>query len=196
MASKDLSDHLLLKECQQGRSKSFDILFERYFNRLYQYALHYIRDQEVAKELVMDVMLRLWERKDVLVIESSLAPYLYKSIKNALSNHWRTKALLTTTIDLAIHDKVLVSRSADYELNSKELEIAYRSKLSLLSPQSRLVFEMSREESMTHTEIADNLNLSVNTVKNHMKAALNFFRKNLKECTELTSIFILFFLQQ
>jgi RNA polymerase sigma-70 factor (family 1) len=192
MVSKDLSDQVLIQECRQGKETSFTILFERYFNRLYKYSLHYVKDNDTAKELVMDVMFRLWEKRQTITFETDLAPYLYRSIKNAIYNHWRKKALETTSIDLAQHDHILLSRSADYELRTKETGKAYQDSLMKLSPQSRLVYQMSREEDLSHAQIADSLNLSVNTVKNHMKTALNFFRKNLKQYSELTTLLVIF----
>lgn len=188
---KDLSDQVLIQECRQGKESSFTILFERYFDRLYKYALHYIKDNETTKELVMDVMFRLWEKRQTITFENDLAPYLYRSVKNAIYNHWRKKALEIISLDLAQHDHVLLSRSADYELRAKETDKAYQDSLMQLSSQSRLVYQMSREEEMTHVQIADSLNLSVHTVKNHMKTALNFFRKNLKQCSELSTLLVI-----
>ena len=190
MVFKDLSDQVLIQECRQGKETSFTILFERYFNRLYKYSLHYVKDNDTAKELVMDVMLRLWEKRQTITFEIDLAPYLYQSIKNAIYNHWRKKALETTSLDLAKHDHILLSRPADYELQIKETDKAYQDSLIQLSPQSKLVYQMSREDNLSHAQIADSLNLSVNTVKNHMKNALNFFRKNLKQYSEFTTILV------
>lgn len=190
MSYKDLSDNNLFIECRKDDQKAFDILFERYFDRLYKYSLHYIKDKEIAKELVMDVMFRLWQKRLTVTFEFELAPYLYRSVKNAIYNHWRKKALEITPIDLLVHDSLLLSQSADYALETKEINKVYQDSLMQLSPQSKLVYQMSREEELTHAQIADSLNLSINTVKNHMKVALNFFRKNLKEYSKLTTILI------
>jgi RNA polymerase sigma-70 factor (ECF subfamily) len=185
MAYKDLPDYLLLEQIRSGKNRAFDILFERYFPRLYKYSLQYVQDTGIAKELVMDVMLRLWQKQGEITVENELAPYLFRAVKNAIFNHWRKKAFENVPIELQAHESLLVSPAADHQLQEKELEAAYQDKLVQLSPQCHVVFKMSRHEQMTHAEIADHLNLSVHTVKNHIKAALLFFRKNMNVHTDL-----------
>jgi RNA polymerase sigma-70 factor (ECF subfamily) len=144
----------------------------------------------------MDVMLSLWKKKGNIKVEQDLKAYLFRCIKNAIYNHYRKKILPTVSLEFIPEDHGLTSKGADYELDSKELEKIYREKLGQLSPQRRKVYEMSREEDMTYSEIARDMDLSVNTVENYMVASLSFFRKHLKEHADYTLvlIFSLFFL--
>src|SRR5690606_36436990 len=80
----------------------------------------------------------------------------------------------------------LAAPSADEQVRRHELEDVFEQKLALLSPQRKLIFIMSRYENLTHDQIARKLNLSVFTVKNHMKASLKHFREQLKAYTEST----------
>ncbi|HWW42181.1 RNA polymerase sigma-70 factor [Pedobacter sp.] len=193
---KDLPDPILLKKYSEGNTSAYNVLFKKYFDALYGYALKNVKDRCAAEELVMDVMLSLWKKKGDIQVEQDLKAYLFRCIKNAIYNHYRRKILPTVSLELIPEDHGLTSKGADYDLDSKELEKIYREKLGQLSPQRRKVYEMSREEDKTYSEIAKDMDLSVNTVENYMVASLSFFRKHLKEHADYTLvlIFSLFFL--
>jgi DNA-directed RNA polymerase specialized sigma24 family protein len=84
-----LSDQELLNKCKLNDERAFNALFDRYFKRLYTFGFSLVQDEDVAKEIAMDVMLRLWQKKGDLVIETELLPYLFRSVKNAIYNYWR-----------------------------------------------------------------------------------------------------------
>lgn len=180
MALTDLSDQLLLEECRQGNNRSFNVLFRRYFGKLYKYTVSFVKDEMVAEELVMDVMVSLWQKKDDIIVQDDLSAYLYRSAKNALINYWRKKAIPTISLQNSASADHTDFRSADYSLYCKELDLHYKAQLNALSPQRKKVFELSRTGDMTYAEIAAHLNLSVKTVEQHISAVLSFMRKNLK----------------
>lgn len=184
--TKDLSDNLLLEMYKEGNAMAYNVLFKRYYDSLYGYALKNVKEFGVAEELTMDVMLGLWKKKGEIKVEHNLKAYLYRSIKNAIFNYYRKKVLSTVSIDSITETIALTSKPADYALDSKELESLYHEKLNLLSPQRRRVYEMSREENMSYSEIAKKLDLSINTVENYMVASLSFFRKQLNEHADFT----------
>lgn len=188
---KDLSDKYLLKQCAKDDDMAFSELFRRYFNKLYQYTLSFIKDSLVAEELVMDVMLNLWLKKGNIVVEDSLNPYLFRAMKNTLINYWRKKIIHTTSLNISEEMEVADSRSADHTILTSELDNLYSRHLEALSPQRKIVFELSRHENLTYPEIAHRLNLSVKTVEHHMSASLMFLRKKLKAHADSVIIIIL-----
>ena len=189
-ALDNLPDHLLLKKCKEGSKTAFNALFRRYFDDLLQFTSRQIKDHELAEELVMDLMLRLWQKKDAEEIEH-LGQYLFRSMKNAMISHWRKKALSFSPLDDLPEYCAPLSQAADYNISLQEAEKMYMTMLADLTPQRRLVYTLSREQEMTNEEIALETNLSVNTVKNHLKASLNYFRENLKPYTEATFFVLL-----
>lgn len=193
-----LSDKQLLEECTKDNINAFNILFDRYFGRLYNYALGYVHDEYFAEEAIMDLMMWVWDKRHTLQIEGEFKPYIFRAAKNATIKAIRNKAVSIAPIEFIENNLSFVATPADHELDTRELEDEYLSVLNLLSPQRKTVFKMSREGDLTHAEIADNLNISVNTVKNHIKFSLNHFRKELNNHgdTALTIIigFLLFFL--
>lgn len=189
--TNDLSDKLLLEKYRSGNTAAYNMLFKRYYNSLYNFALKNLKESCIAEELVMDVMLGLWKKKGEITIEESLQAYLYRSVKNAIYNHYRKKILPTVSLELVRDHITLTSKDVDHELNSKELENFYRQKVSQLSPQRRKVYELSRDQDMSYAEIAQNMDLSVNTVENYMVASLSFFRKQLNEHADFTLLIVL-----
>lgn len=177
MLLKDLPDHLLLEKCQYDDQLAYNVLFKRYFKSIYNYTHKHTRDEDLAEELAMDVMFRLWQKRASLDPDINLSAYLFKSIKNALIDHWRKKELLT--VDLTEAESIHFSRPADYQLRSREMQDVYHKTVDTLSPQSRLIFKLSREQEMTYPEIAKEMGISVNTVKGHMIAALKGMRLKL-----------------
>ncbi|RXF66965.1 RNA polymerase sigma-70 factor [Arcticibacter tournemirensis] len=192
MSLKQVSDHLLLEKCGQNDINAYEVLFERYFRRLYTFTLHYVKDKSVAEELVMDLMLMLWKRRNDLELQGELLPYLFKAMRNSVISYARKRAVATISLE-SINDKHPAGeRSADYNLYASEIEDLYRQKLRKLSPQRRQVFEMSRIENKTYPEIARQLNLSPNTVRNHMSASLQYFREHLGKYVDATLMVLIF----
>ncbi|WP_316803150.1 RNA polymerase sigma-70 factor [Pedobacter nototheniae] len=187
---KDLQDIDLLKRYKGGDTIAYDILFKRYYAELYNYAFKNVRNTFIAEELTMDVMLGLWKKQGDIHVDVNLKAYLYRSVKNAIYNHYRKKILATVSLDEEIDANVVQSRPADDAIIYSELEKIYHQKLSELSPARRKVYQMSREENKTYAEIAKDMNLSINTVENYMVAALGFFKQHIKEHADFT-LFIL-----
>lgn len=196
MAQKltDLSDNALLKQSVKGDELAFNELFRRYFNKLFKYTLSFTKNKLIAEELVMDVMLGIWQRRSNIVVEDSLGPYLFKAMKNTLINYWRRRALETTGLDVSEERDYADSRSADHSLLTTEINNQYHQHLEALSPQRKKVFELSRHEELTYPEIASRLNLSVRTVEHHISASLVILRKKLKTISDTTLILAALFL--
>lgn len=187
MGFKDLPDHLLIQKCREGNSKAFDHLFSRYFSKLYKYTVHHTGNEQLAEELVMDLMLWLWNKRETLEVKGDLSSYLFRAIKNAIYNHYRKIELDTTALELLTVDPVAYG-GIDDQLAARELEEHYQLSLAMLTPQRRRVFELSREQDMTYAEIAGHLNLSVKTVEAHVSASLQFMRKRFKNYADLITL--------
>lgn len=186
-----LSDQELLDECKLNDERAFNILFDRYFKRLYNFGYGLIKDEDVCKEIAMDVMLRLWQKKGELIIGEELLPYLFRSIKNAVYNHWRRTKIITEPLEFFEDNLQNSTPSADSQLALKELEGIYARFLDNLPEQRRKIFHLSRHENKSYAEIAEELNLSVFTVRNQMSASISYMRKHLGDYNESMCILIL-----
>lgn len=177
MDYEGLSDIELWKSHQNGDKAAYNVLFDRYAEFLYTRANRWLRNHLDAEELVMDLFLHLWLKRDQLNPEAGkyLKSYLSKALRNRIINHLHKQLAETVTIDETA-DLLMDSRRADDHLRLKETEEQYERCLKALSPQRRKVFKLSREEGLTYSQIAEKLNLSINTVENYMTAALAVLR--------------------
>jgi len=154
--------------------KDYRVLFEGSFRGLYGYTLKFIADEAVCEEIVMDVMLRVWQKKELLQSPLSLSSYLYKAVRNGVIDHLRKnrKRMESLGNDAAGKHSPY---AADGVVLYKELECRYRMGLERLSPRKKLIFSMSRSGE-SYQQIAYKLGVSKNTVENHMTAALRVMR--------------------
>ena len=168
----------LLKKIVQKDRDAFEAIYKAYFRKLYILSFRYVRDESIAEELTNDVFMMLWENAGKLTINQSLGAYLSRSVIN-LSLTYLKKNLR------------LLERNNEY---SKELDLTdeedqtdsaalYESKLLMiesllegLPPQCRKIVIMSKYDKMKQQEIADQLGISIKTVKNHLTIAYDKIR--------------------
>jgi RNA polymerase sigma-70 factor (family 1) len=172
------TDSHLITLWRAGNENAYRALFDRYFYRLYNYTSKLIADKRISEEIVMDVMLAVWQKRDLLNTNLSLSAYLYRSVKNRLIDHLRKQHVPTVSLDQTPVEPPSACIT-DSRLLHKELESLYRSSLNRLPPQKKRIFTMSREEGSSYKEIADRLQLSKNTVENHMVAALRLLKNHM-----------------
>lgn len=174
-------DFKLVELWKAGSEVAYKVLFDRYFSKLYYYTLRMVSDREMAEEIVMDVMMNIWQKKHMVKEALPISAYLFRSVKNRIIDFHRKQALRTTSLDDVTNlVEPLSHMNADRRLMENELEVQFTAGLETLSPQKRNVFTLSRNEGLTYQEIAGRLNISKNTVENHMVAALKQLKTQIK----------------
>jgi RNA polymerase sigma-70 factor (ECF subfamily) len=162
-----------------GKIKNGDILaFEKLFNTYQGKLLAFVRMSLSydAEEIVQDVFVRLWERREVLDPQKSLKSYLYTIAKNRLYDYLRKSLYQKKYLEESVVDQSLYDTSEDY-INLKETERVLNDLIQLLPEKRRKVFELSRFEGKTYRQISEEMSISENTVDTQMKKALAFLRK-------------------
>lgn len=192
MVYKNVSDLVLWQYCRKDDMRAYNELFRRYYHRLLTLAARYIKDEMMAEELCMDQLYLMWNRRHVLTIHSDFSNYLFRSMRNLVITRLRKNIPVMAELDALIEERQS-GRAADYDMLSEEAELAYQNALNELSPQRRKVFMLSREENLSYSEIARELNLSVNTVENYMVSALDSLRKNINAYVPTTLLPLFFF---
>ena len=179
---------LLLSKLQQGDKKAFNALFRKYYPTLCAYAHRFV-DLEDAEEIVQDVMLWLWENREILLIETSLSQYLLKMIYHRAYNRIAQKEVKYRADTLFYEKNQAMIYDVDF-YQIEELTKRIHTAIAALPESYREAFIMHRFKDMSYKEIAELLNISTKTVDYRIQQALKLLRKELKEFLSLALIFL------
>jgi len=170
-----------IKALQNGDHLAFGQLFDSSYEALCRYAYSILRDIDEAEDVVQKTFCKLWDQRETLNIQSSISSYLYRIVHNDCIN------TIQQTTRHQEHNLSYISamnntgNSTMEHIENSDLQKAINSALAGLPPQCRRVFEMSRIEQLSYAEIATQLNISTNTVENHISKALKLLRVELKD---------------
>ena len=170
---------------------AFETLFRSFFPGLVLFAQKYVPDQDTATEIVHNVFLNLWEKREKVDTSTSLKSYLFRSVHNRCLNFIRDQKKFNR--DETLFDRLDGDRYTDASdhLEEQELEQRIFDSLQALPEKCREVFMMNRFEGLKYAEIAEKLNISVKTVEAQMSKALKILRENLIEYLKIIILFIL-----
>ncbi|NIJ52361.1 sigma-70 family RNA polymerase sigma factor [Dyadobacter arcticus] len=176
------SDFNLLVAVRAGDRQSFIILFERYWKALYIRACKSV-DEDEAKDMVQEVMVSLWNRRDQIEInvDDDLGKYLFTALKYRVIRFY---AYTETQIKKAALLEKLTEENPESLFEDKELETMLHAAIEALPERMRLIFRMSRDENFSLSEIAVKLGISEQTVKNQTTEALKRLRSALLDHSE------------
>lgn len=162
--------------------KAFHDLFVDSYQPLMRYALNFVKDTDVAKDILQEVYAHLWDIRDRLDEEKSLKALLYRMVKNRSINLIRSRRPVRL-------DDVAAAEQPSEEMSPVSirpggddlLEKQLSEWIESLPPRQREAFELSRFEGLDHHEIADVMECAPRTVNNHIVSALNTLRVQLKQ---------------
>jgi RNA polymerase sigma-70 factor (ECF subfamily) len=161
-----------------NQDSKFEQLYRRFYPSLLAFAIYLTGSTEDATELVNNVFVAVWQKRDNLPLDEKLKSYLFTAVKNQSINfHKRTKM---TVVKLQPHDTESYYR-ADLPLEEKEMEHKLHSILNTLPSKCRQIFVMSRIDGLKNKEIAHFLDVSIKTVENQMTKALKIFKEKLND---------------
>lgn len=166
---------------QSGLQDNFDQIYVIYFPRMRRFAKEYVLFDEDAENVVQDVFLLLWEKREVLDVKVSLAAYLFSLVKNKCIDYLRHQAVAEDYKEEQ-KAKLYALEQLNYHISSDEdIENILNNAIEKLPKKCREIFIKSRIEGKKYREIASELNLSVNTVENQISIALKKLRIELKD---------------
>ena len=177
---RSLSDAALLEELTLDNQEALRVIFDRYWERLYAVAYNRLNTEEAAEDVVQEVLSALWIRRHEVVIEH-LDRYLATAVKYAVFyeiRKERRRAALENSVEyLHLGEQPM---SPEDTLLYKGFMESIDGELSRLPEKCRLVFKYSREEGLSHKEIAARLNISPKTVEAHISRAIKQLRSAFK----------------
>ena len=183
-------DLMLLKGMEEDDNSSFRAIYDKYSRELFLYAINIINDKIICEDIIQEIFISLWSKRKEQKI-SSLRPYLFQAVKFQIFNHFRNNRF--SKEDLTRLNIVDVSMNVSEKLEYSELDQIIRDYVAKLPQRCRQIFVLSRYQHKSNKEIAKELDISVQAVKNQISKALLFLRSNLP--LEEAVFLILIFLQ-
>ncbi|HWB92503.1 MAG TPA: RNA polymerase sigma-70 factor [Puia sp.] len=184
---------MLLQQIAERDEIAFRTLFDIYKDRLYHYIHGMIKSREAAEEIVMDVFLKIWLGKELVNQIENFDAFLFRVAYNKSIDFLRSAARDRGLRDLLWEEMQLAGGlNADSPILTREYEVKLREAIQQLTPQRRLVYEMSREKGLSHLNIARKLQLSKHTVSNHIVEAQRFIRSYLIRHMDLALLMVIF----
>ncbi|WP_202103252.1 RNA polymerase sigma-70 factor [Sphingobacterium faecale] len=164
---------------QAGSEARFETVYNCYKEKLFRYVLQYVKNPELAYDVVQDAFIRLWEQRSQMVNFENIRGFLFLTAKNNAIN-----LLRRASVDLKAREKILEGyiypseSDVEYYVIDREYEKYITEVLDRLPEQTKLVFKKCRFENMSYDEVGEELGISRNTVKKHMMRALKVFRED------------------
>jgi len=184
------------RRAKTAQERAFEKLFTEFVRPLTLYALQFVKELPVAEDVVQDVFLYIYEKRETFPVGDHKDHYLYKLVRNRCINRLEYQKIRNGSNP--INDPSTVQQENPFELLlAIEFEHKYLQAVEKLSPRCKRVFELSRFEGRTNQEIADELGLTKRTVETFITQALKKLRKSLKRYLQMGLLLLcyeLFFL--
>lgn len=185
----------LIRKLINGDKIAFSHLFSFYKSQVLYYCVHFVKDKEIAEDITQDIFLTVWEKKEDIRIEQSFSAFFYTIARNRIYDIFRSLSARSVLYEKLMEQAIDYVDDVEKSLEEKNIQELIAQALEQLSPRQREIFELSRNRGLSHKEIAEQLGLSVYTVQDHIKNALEKIRAYLipfiSTCPILVSLIIL-----
>ena len=173
-----LNDLEILEKFKKEEYSGFKFLFDQYYKPLCIYSFKYCDSFSKAEDIVQDFFVKFWEDKLYKKLDSNIGPYLFKSIKNNTLQYIKTKSRYQFDDIESQVNRLIDDEDIDIESIEKEKVKLYK-EIEALPKKSREVFKVIVIENLKYKEAAEQLGVSVNTIKTHYSRALKQLRNSL-----------------
>jgi len=159
--------------------RAFKEVYDRYNKLLYLFAYNKLRNKEEAKDVVQEVFAWLLNNRARFAINSSVSSFLYKSVLNKIFDIFRHQSVIRKYIEQGDHYIDIDSTETDYLIREKDIAQMIRQEIDAMPQKMKEEYLLRFEQYLSAKEIAEQLNISENTVNTHLKRAAKKLRDNL-----------------
>ncbi len=190
---KEFYEANLIQDLAMGSETALLQLYRQYADRIFNVSFHLLKDTGWSEDVVQEVFVKLWTNREGIKQDVDLWPFLYVLAKRESFNKLRSIKRSHAAFELLAYHIERQSEMADQVIERKELSQEIEQYLSQLPAQQKLVFTLSRVDGVPQQQIAEELNLSKNTVKNHLARASRYLKEVRSGRNLLLSLFFYFF---
>ncbi len=175
----NFTDDLLVALLKEGNQAAYAEIYNRYKGVLYRHALTMLNNKEEVNDIIHELFLALWIKREELQVNIKLSSYLYRSVRNRILDYIARNKFVTAYID-SIQEYIQAAVPiTEQEVRLSELKALIEREVAALPPKMREIFEMSRKLELSNKEIAAQLNISDKTVKKQINNALKILRPKI-----------------
>jgi len=179
----------LVKKLKEGDSFAFEVLFYKYRNKVKGFALKIVPAQIDPEEIVQEVFVRVWLKKDAIDQEKDFQSYLFSIAKHLVLDHLKSAVNRKVYFVGEHFQQDLAEEEGIEDSLSEETEVKLQKLINEIPERRREIFRLSRFEGLTYKQIADRLNISENTVDSQIRNALAFLRKEFRKIIVLAFLY-------
>lgn len=169
-----------MEESEGINLNNIENIFRTHHKMLCKVAYAIVKDKSAAEDIVQDVFVTIWKKRNELVIDSNLKGYLYRAVSNSCLNYLKSYHKRNVKPLEEFGDQALGVYTPYDNIDFDRLNTAVEKAIDNLPPRCKVIFVLSRMEGLKHQQIADALHVSVKTVENQMGIALTKLREELK----------------
>jgi RNA polymerase sigma-70 factor (ECF subfamily) len=174
-------DSELLTQLKQGDRIAFEELFNRFADPIHTYIRVRLSGSEEADDVLQEVFFRLWNKRASIVIQSSFRNYLYRIVQHCISDHQRASKRKRYTLTEEMPEFTEERPLPDEQYQYKQVYHIWKNATNKLPGQMRRIYSMKNEDQLSVKEIASQLQLSEQTVKNQLHTAAQRITKMLRQ---------------
>lgn len=183
-----LPDQALLTAADEHTA--FSILYNRYWEQLYTKALQRLDNDADAQDCVQEIFISCWRNRQTIEVADSLAPYLFTALKYSIIKKVYKKSKKGIVFPLSVEALAKTTLSTDEFLEYKELQHLLSQEVNKLPEKMQMIYKLSRNEQLSVAEIANQLQVSEQTVKNTLTTALKRLRDKLSRYSSFLLLII------
>lgn len=181
----------LVKKLKAGDSFAFEVLFYKYRNKIKGFAQKIVPAQIDPEEIVQEVFVKVWLKKEAIDPEKDFQSYLFSIAKNLVLDHLKSAVNRKLYfVDEHFHQDLLVEDGLEASI-TEETEEKLQKLINEIPERRREIFRLSRFEGLSYKQIAERLNISENTVDSQIRNALAFLRKEFRKFVVLAFLYLL-----
>jgi len=184
----------LVKGLVNGDKKALDEIYLFYYPRLYSFAKGFLKVEDDINDILQDVFIKLWENRKKIKNTETFNGWIFTITKNGIISYFREKIKLNKfelrVKEMATSEAYLLDDKTEY----KDIKEKVDQLINQLPDKRKQVFKLSREQGLSHKEIANQLGISIKTVEDHITHASKFLRAHLKALDILTLLYLAIFI--
>jgi len=173
-----INDTEIVDRLKKGDKKALTELYNSYWKPLYISSYNLLKDKELCEEIIQDVFIDVWNYRENLQIKISLKSYLYACVRYKVFSEFRKNKIQRVELFEGLNNRFQYA-TPETKIMHEELVMQIDAIVKTLPKRCQEVYVLSRDQQLSHKEIAEKLNISTKTVENHITLALKTLRSSL-----------------